>query len=766
MVATPLQAQHATPSDEGILVVADAPLPGTGIAVDAIAGEVQTFRVPALVEDRQTDVLSNLLGSQSASVSLNDEQGSPFQPDLTYRGFAASPISGVAEGLAVYQDGTRLNEAFGDNVNWDLIPLFAVDRVTIQSNNPVFGLNALGGAVTLDMKSGFGFQGFDAELSGGSFGNVTGNAEFGRRSGDLGVYVGIGGTHDDGFRYHSPTTLRQAYADLAYEHDKLALHLSLTGASNRIDAVGPTPVELLARDRKAVFTYPQAITNKMAMGQLRGSYRATGQLTLTAQGYYRRFDQHLIDGNTTDVDYCDNDAEQLCLEGDGDYPGDALYSSAGGPVPASALPDGATPGETDHTRTITNSVGGTVQASLTAPIASHANNLVVGASIDRGRTHYLAYGELGTLTDNLDVVGSGVVIDQGLSPTAQPPIEEPVDVRADNRNLGIYAIDVFDLTPRLTLTLSGRWNQTRIGLHDLTGGPLAGRHSFSHFNPGAGLAYRITSTLTAFAGFSEANRAPTAGELSCADPTSPCLLDAFLVSDPKLKQVVSRNVELGLRGRPTVLLPGTLSWSINAYRTNVRNDILLLATGINGFGYFQNAGTTRHQGIDVSANFRNRRWRVAASYAYLDLTFRRAQILSSNSPAADDDGLIYVQPGDHVPAEPQHRATFSADYDLTPRWSVGSDVRWQSGQYLIGDESDQEPKLPGFATVALRTRYAFSRHLELFGDIENLLNRRYYSYGTFTELDGLPPSYNLANPRSYSPAEGRAFTIGARARFE
>jgi iron complex outermembrane recepter protein len=49
--------------------------------------------------------------------------------------------------------------------------------------------------------------------------------------------------------------------------------------------------------------------------------------------------------------------------------------------------------------------------------------------------------------------------------------------------------------------------------------------------------------LTTYAGHSEADRAPTASELSCADPTSACLLDAFLVSDPNPKQVVSRTVE-------------------------------------------------------------------------------------------------------------------------------------------------------------------------------------------------------------------------------
>src|SRR5262249_53161162 len=56
------------------------------------------------------------------SVSTNDTAVNPFQPDLTYRGFLASPTVGTPQGLAIYQNGVRINEAFGDTVNWDFIP--------------------------------------------------------------------------------------------------------------------------------------------------------------------------------------------------------------------------------------------------------------------------------------------------------------------------------------------------------------------------------------------------------------------------------------------------------------------------------------------------------------------------------------------------------------------------------------------------------------------------------------------------------------------
>jgi iron complex outermembrane receptor protein len=754
-----------------ITVVANTPLPGASIDADKLAGEVQTLSIPQLTRDRRDDVIANLVNGQLASVSLNDEQGNPFQPDFTFRGFEASPISGIAEGLAVYQDGVRLNESFGDNVNWDLIPEFAVKSLTVQSNNPVFGLNALGGAATLEMKDGLTSPGLAAEVSGGSFGNVAGHVEYGARLGDVAVYLAAGGLHDDGFRYQSPTTLRQAYGDLAYQHDALTLHLSASAALNDIGAVGPTPVELLAQNPKSVFTYPQSMRNQAELVQLRGAYRVNDGLSLSANAYYRRFEQHLVDGNTTDVQACENDASQFCLEGAGDFPGDALYDSHGNTVPTSVLANGATPGETDFTHTRTDSFGGALQASFTAPVAGHGDNLVFGVSADQGITRYEAYGELGTLQDNLDVVGSGVVIDQGLSATAQPPIETPVDVKAKNTYVGVYGIDVFDITPKLSLTLSGRWNYAGISLRDETagdptGGDLNADHNFSRFNPGVGLAYKLSDPLTVYAGYSESNRAPTAGELSCANPSSPCLLDAFLVSDPNLKQVVSHNIEAGVRGRfDTGHSGGRVTWNISAYRTQNDNDILLVATEINGFGYFQNAGATLRQGVDMAFGYRDQRISFKASYTYLDATFRSAEALSSNSPSADADGLIYVHPGDRLPMIPANRLTFSSDYDVTAVWSVGADLRWQSGQYLVGDESNQQPQLPGFTTASLRTVYTITRRLEMFGEIENLFDARYYTYGAFTDLGGLPPSFNLSNPRTYSPSQGRAFTVGARLNF-
>ena len=55
----------------------------------------------------------------------------------------------------MFQDGVRINEPFGDGVNWDLIPNPAIATITLMpGSNPVFGLNTLGGAISITTKNG------------------------------------------------------------------------------------------------------------------------------------------------------------------------------------------------------------------------------------------------------------------------------------------------------------------------------------------------------------------------------------------------------------------------------------------------------------------------------------------------------------------------------------------------------------------------------------------------------------------------------------
>jgi iron complex outermembrane recepter protein len=751
-----------------VQVVGVTPLSGSGIDIDKVPANVQSLGAGELWQDGQNDLVPGAAARHLSQVNINQENGSQFQPDFVYRGFEASPISGVPQGLAVYQNGVRINEAFGDTVNWDLVPQFAVNRLTLQGNNPVFGLNALGGAVTMEMKNGFNFHGFDGQLSGGSFDNINGFAQQGVQWDNFALYVALGGTRDGGFRFNSPTSLAQGYMDFGWEKDEFTLHLSVSAADNFIGATGPTPVELLAQNIRNTFTTPQWMHNEAELVQLTGTYKPADLLLFSGDVYYRHFNQHLYDGNLTDVTPCTNNGSFFCLEGNDLFPADVLFDSHGTQVPTSVLAPGATPGEIDHTNTNTNTVGVGIQAKLTNPILDRENNLVIGITGDHSNTNYSAFGEVSTLLPSLLNLGSGVIIDQGLSPTASLPIEQPVGVIGTNGYFGLYATDTFNVTPSLAATLSGRFNLATIGLQDQTGiaPQLNSTNLYTHFNPGVGLTYKITDNVTVYGGWSEGNRAPTPGELSCANPKMPCILDAFLVSEPPLKQVVSHTFEAGFRGNFTTdAIPGQFAWNAGVYRTNAFDDILLLSTQINGFGFFSNVGETRRQGIEAGLNYKWDKLSANLNYSYLSATFLDNLTLSSNSPAADANGNIFVHPGDTIPLMPRHRVVLGLEYEVIPHWNIGADARIVSSQFLRGDESNQEPPLPAYGSLNLHSSYQLNQWATAFVNVENLFDRTYYNFGTFTSFRNLPPGVNLTDPTTLSPAPGRLVYAGLRVTF-
>src|SRR6185437_1194151 len=212
-------------------VVGTTPLAGIGIDRDKIPANIQVLPQPDIARNGPAPLVSGLARSLS-SVNLNDNEDNTYQPDVQYRGFTASPVLGTPTGLAVYQNGVRLNEPFGDNLTWDLVPDFAIDRLNIIPTNPVYGLNALGGALVLEMKNGFNFRGGQLDLSGGSFGQRQLTVQYGKQVGDIGAYVGVNAANDEGYRKFSSSNVHQLYADIGAEGSQGSLHFNMTAANN------------------------------------------------------------------------------------------------------------------------------------------------------------------------------------------------------------------------------------------------------------------------------------------------------------------------------------------------------------------------------------------------------------------------------------------------------------------------------------------------------------------------------------------------------
>jgi iron complex outermembrane receptor protein len=732
---------------------------GGGIAADKVPASVNVVGTSD-IQRAGSPIITDALRQSIPSTNVTEVAGNPFQPNLEFRGFVASPISGTPQGLAVYQNGVRINEAFGDTVNWDLIPTAAIQSVTLVTNNPAFGLNALGGAVDVQMKNGFLYHGAEIDTMGGSFGRIQSSLQWGKQvDNNFAVYGALEGVHDDGFRNYSPSDIRRFYGDVGYRSEGNEFHVNMGVADNKFGATATVPVELLDQYWGATYTTPQTTENRVGYLNFTGKVEATPTWTLEGTAHTRFYEQNLVDANTTGTQPC-ADPTLLCFGANG-----APANGLDGNQLANPFAPGAVLGEIDRTLTRSNTTGASVQATNSDDLFGHGNRFVVGSSFDYATTRFDASAELGTIGPGFVVSGSGIFLGQSGSPVSIGPVA----LRTTNQYTGLYALDTFDLTRAFSITAGGRYNDARIALQDQLGGMLNGNDTYDRFNPIIGGTYKITSGLTGYAGYSEANRAPTPLELGCADPAHPCIISSFLVSDPPLKQVVSHTIEAGLRGTEELNV-GTLSWKLGGFRAKNTDDILAIRSPvIQGFGYFQNVGDTRRQGIEAEVSLKAKAWQASASYAFVDARFLDALLVGSNSPFADANGNVQIEPGNQIPAIPRHRIKASIDYSITEAFKVGGDALYVSSQYFVGDESNQAPKLPGYAVFNLRASYQIDKTFQVYARVNNVLDNHYATYGTFFDINAIPNLANggapFANPDSLSPAQPRAFYAGLRATF-
>ena len=736
------------------VVVTGSALPGTALNANEIPLSVQIITAADLTRGGSASLLRALSNSANG-VSLSDAQDNPFQPNVYYHGFQASPLGGDAQGLAVYVDGVRFNQSFGDAVAWDLIPDVAINSMTVEGSNPVFGLNALGGSISVQMKNGFTWDGAQLETFGGMFDRWGVTAQYGKQDGDVAIYAAGNALHETGWRDFSPSRLGQGFVDLEWQHGKAEVHLDLIGADTNLTGNGTSPVELLKVDRAAVFTHPDKQKNTYGLANLFGTYQASNALSVQGNVYLGHLHQSTGNGDASDAKTC-HSHKFLCLDD-----GSILTDINGDPIP-NFLPKGATYAQLNQTATDTTSFGGSVQAMLKGAVFGHDNQLLAGATYDAGRSRFAADSLLGALTPDRGFGGPGILIDMADGTIA------PVQAESDNDYIGLYAADIYKPMDSLTITVSARYNHSRIALRDQLGTALNGTHDYSRLNPSAGLTYDITPAATFYADYAEANRAPTPAEFSCADPNAPCSLTNFFVSDPNLKQVVSHTIEAGLRGHGDDGNGGAFAWHGGFYRVDADDDILFAASQITGRAFFENIGTTRRQGIELSGDYSNGPWRVSLGYTYTDATFRHALTLNSgDNPLADANGLIYVVPGDHLPGIPDNMLKLSADYQVTSAWIVSLDGRYADGQFLRGDESNLNPKTPSYFVLNLASRYKLDDHVELWGEIDNLFDTKYETFGAFSPTSGVPISEvpGASNPRSLSPAAPISVYAGIRVKL-
>lgn len=739
-----------------IKVIGITPQQGAELPESSIPYNVQTTTAGAL-DRSQTFNITDYMNRNLTGVTINSAQSNPLQPNLQFRGFTASPLLGGSEGVSVYVDGVRVNEVFGDSVNWDLIPEEIISTMSVISGaNPVYGLNTLGGSIEITTRNGFTDPGLHLQTSGGSWGRNETSAQGGNNNGTWGYYLLADHFEERGWRDYSNSNANNFLGTGSFRGDKLSLDLHLAHAETKLNGNGASPIGAVAIRAQSVFTAPDRTQNYYDLINTQGSYKFNDASIVSGTLFARQVNTRSYNGDATDFVECGDDGDFLC-DGEGspvvDQNGDRL------PTSYNAINNIGVRKQ--------RSVGGSLQWVFKRPLFGMKNQFAAGLDYDHGRVNYDAVVEASDLIiidslplSSLTAANTGIFVP-----------DDALDVHATDVTAGAYATDTLSLTDALALTVSARYNHTHAVIEDLSGDnpDLNGDHTFSRLNPAVGLAYQWTPALNVYGGYNESTRSPTAVELACASADAPCKLPNEFVADPDLKQVVAKNWEAGVRGSFGGGVFGATRWKAGVFRTTNVNDIIFQATGgaQSNEGFFANVGDTRRQGFEASVTgkmFDNRvDW--FANYTFLDATFLSPfSEISANHPDADpDSGLIDVRKGDRLPGLPRNAFKFGADYAVTPKLTVGGDVMVNSSQYYRGDEANLLQPIGGFAVVNLRAVYRVVAHVSMYLRVQNLFDRTYSDFGVIGDASTVLPQFT--DPRLISPGAPRAEWVGVSIDF-
>ncbi|MFI4904014.1 MAG: TonB-dependent receptor [Burkholderiales bacterium] len=735
------QAQVVTPpavSLPAVSVVGVAPLPGLGVERDALPYTVQTGSGADLAGGENGSLAEYLLRSLTG-VNSTDVQGSPFQRDITYRGYTASSLIGAPQGISVFLDGVRFNAPFGDIVNWDLVPEAALAKVMlVPGSNPVYGLNTLGGALVLTTQSGLTAPGFSADLRAGSFGRRRADLAYGWNDG-AGLHAFAAGTYfeEDGWRDHSQGHLGNFFAKVGHTDARNEIEAELlygkssllgNGLAPETDYTddGPQPA-LLQADRSAIYTFPDQTTNSLWQGTLRGRHAFTDDLVFDALAYVRYARRATVNGDTSD-DYAAyvNACSAGFNAGGSPVSGDCPFTRDQGAALA--------PGVMNTTTTSEHSWG--LEASVASVWRTH--RMTFGADYNESRVSYSQDTQDGMVTD-----------DRGVAALPGSPVEFFSGVDGTTRAWGLFGTDTWAVLPHTFVTGSLRWNASRVDSTLSTaddGRQPSSTFDYRKLNPALGIAQQFERGFTLYANASQSNRVPTVIELGCADPESPCRLPAGLQSDPPLDQVVARTLETGARWRPSA----STSASLSAYRTDNRNDILFLRAANTQQGYFSNFPKTRNQGVDAALDQVLGPVTLNLRYSYLDATYQADGTLASG------ERTVVVHPGTRIAGLPRNTIKLTASWQIVPAATLAADVIGVSSVGTVGNEDGfiEDPdgggatsvnaKVAGYVVVNLRGSYRFDRHFSVYGGVSNLFDTRYDTFGALAT--DLFPNGQLVQP--------------------
>ncbi len=792
-----------------INVYSATPLPSLGLPLNIIPANIQ-IATPKAINAQSGVSLADYMSNNLQSVSVTEMGGNPWQPEINFRGYSASPLLGMPQGMSTFVDGVRVNEPFGDVTLWDKIPNFAIGGMQlVPGSNPMYGLNTLGGAIAIQTKSGRQAQGVGIEAEYGSWNRQRALVEYGgvSKDGSMDFYIGHQTTKEDGWRQFSPSHLNQTFAKTGWQSEKTKLDLSYIGTDNKLIGNGFTPDHMLSGDRDQIHTRPDWTNNYYHHLALNGSHWINNDVMLSGNTYWRKSNRHTKNGDLYEYQIDGGEEHDLydidCNEATGsecELKGSVLNTS--------------------HTKQ--DNYGVSAQMAFNQDLRGMKNQFIVGTGFDYSLIRFRQNERVNISTESEgDFDGAGIDSTPGIGaagltesvfdPSRESiltgggalPQTQTVGLTGKQWTASLFATDTLSLNDKWHLNAGARYNHTKVDNNDILRGPysaenersLTATDDYKRLNPTIGITHTPTDKLSIFATYSESSRAPTSIEVGCSNPAVGCLLPSAMADDPPLKQVVAKTYDFGARGS----LTDEVKWNASIYHAMNHQDIQFIRVdGSSSRGYYSNVGRTQRQGLDLGLSGQHDRFRWSSSYSYIRATFDSDFTLlsGSNSSSDADDNYIEVKKGNRMPSIPEHQFKARAQYDVTPKWSVGTNLVYFSDQFVMGNENNKHAantaaclnttvldddygtlrentyacgsgKIKDYTVVNLDTQYNFGGGWKAFAKAINIFDNDYYVAGRLAEtmFDASGAYGGEIKSRGVIPGAPRAAWIGVRYEF-
>lgn len=799
-----------------VRVISTTPLEGIGLNLDQMPSNVQVINV----KDDQTDAsnLADLLNSNLGSVNIVNSTGNPFQNDVTYRGFMATSSLGAPVGLSVYLDGIRMNEPFGSNTNWDLIPNNAISTVQLlPGSNPMFGLNTLGGALSLTTKNGKDDAGISFKNTLGSFARMAMQFESGWANQDSGTDHFIAGNFDkqDGYRDHSGSDIKQLFGKTRWrgQGDAPNLELSMALADTSMSGTQALPNSMLDKPKSA-YTWPDNTSNQMILMNLKADKKLSETSLFAGNLFFRAVNSKSLNSNLNYDDGCNvingvNQCHEEFIPGTGTAANMITYGTTNAnPHNFARYTDGLNSSIVNGS-TKQQSLGTNLQITNFGKLSDRDNLLTIGAALDFSKITYNQDTWLAHMVDYQAVVDyTNPRYYFGSTPTAGTGgftgsgLIKNVSLSSKNTDFSLYLTDTLSVNEKLDVSGALSYNVSKLNQVGATNQYLNDDGGYSwrdstnslyYYNPSyigqyvyssTGPNYYSTVAIPSRAGYT-AKQGPQTSSLD-GDHTyrrlNPAIGFSFTPENDKRLNIFGgysesmrapTSIELscanpdspcalptGFNGDPDLQAVVAKTWELGSRgligQKTMWNAAVFDTRTSNDIQFTFDGSNGLGYFKNVGATERlGMEMGISTKVENLFLSANYGYVDASYKSAfSAANGDVTV--GNKMPGIANQNLKIRSAFDLSPELLIGANILRVGRQIAYGDEINTDDKVPGYTLLNLDVHYKFTKELTIFGLVNNALNTKYYAYG----LSGGTNIYTGKDEQFKTPGPSRSIYVG------